>query len=116
MMTDKPSDYIIAALEGIHEWSMSGDTQTAVTGRCLKEFYEPFDNFDRQECDRGIHRGVVIYGMVHAMAIIAATTALSGVKDGYEEHAINNTADLFKRVVTDVLNAKKNRRVDGENT
>jgi hypothetical protein len=107
---------MMAALDGIHGWAMSDEEHVAVTGRCLKRFYEEFDNFDREECQRGIHRGIVIYGIVHAMGVIAAVTALSGVKDGYKDNAIKKTIELFSEVVTDVANAKTHHRMDGENT
>ena len=103
---------MMVALEGIHDWSMSKDEHRAVTGRCLKRFYEDFDNFDREECDRGIHRGIVIYGMIHAMGIIAAVTALSGVRDGHKDLAVAKTIELFSEVVTNVSNAPQSRRVD----
>ena len=112
-MTDNQN--LINALEHIHDWCMSDETEQAVTGRWLKEFYELFDNFEKRECSRGIHRGIVIYGMVHAMGVIAATTALSGALKGQEEHCIDSVAGLFRSVVTDVLDASKNGRVDRDN-
>jgi hypothetical protein len=105
-----------AALDGIHEWSMSKDEHRAVTGRCLKQFYEAFDDFDREECQRGIHRGIVIFGMIHALGVIAAVTALSGIKDGYKDKAIESTINLFSDVVKQVADAKTEQRVDWEIT
>jgi hypothetical protein len=102
--------------DGIHAWSMSKDEHKAVTGRCLKQFYEAFDSFDREECNRGIHRGIVIFGIVHAVAIISAITALSGVKKGHRDHAIESVINVFSDVVRQVAGAATNQRVDGENT
>lgn len=110
------NETLLDALDHIHKMSMSKDEHKATTGRCLKLFYEQFDAFDKEECARGVHRGMVIFGMVHAMAVIAAVTALSGVRDGHEREALDNTIKLFDEVVNSVYDAKVNSGMDRENT
>jgi len=110
------SQTIIETLDKMHEMSMSDDPHEAVTGRCLKEFYEAFDAFDQRECERGVPRAIIIYGMVHTMGIIAATTAISAAKPGCKSYAVQSTIELFTAVVNDIAHAKKNRRVDGGDT
>jgi hypothetical protein len=116
MTTDYSRHALIEALDGIHEWSMSREEHVAVTGRCLKLFYEQFDEFDKAECARGVHRGLVIYGIIHAMGVIAAVTALSGCKDGYQDGAVTTTVDLFSEVVKSVADAQAKERMAGKNT
>lgn len=84
-------------VEIIHSMAMSDRPDMAVTGRFLKEFASGFYAFLRKEEKRNqpAKDAEIWAGVIKAMAILASSFSLRGIKDGDRLEAIRLTNDLF---------------------
>ena len=115
---DNNEDATVAMYDLFHKMAMNADDPSyAIAGRCLKRFYEAFDDFENEETERGQHHGVVVFGILQAASIIIASTVLSGAKKGCEDNIINASVDVFRTTLMDMakVNAQVRTRMEGEN-